>query len=403
MQLDRLKKSGGRLRGGAQEAINWLDEVTSDSAIGARVLLQGGEEEYKTWEEVEKHLLPVTLFSMEETDHEVNSVASQLESSLITSDEWEAASAASAQSFVSQVGEHQAKTPSSPISSFASLSPPLSTANTNSRPGTAESSDSLNYSVHNGIVKNKTGNGAAIPAALKPLFNYIMWRVNQEPNSEAALQSYVLLTNDRLKQTIAQRFGIRARRLEHLRDVLSREERDYRNRMQLYKKEHPDAPLAEAPPKKSTWSPPIDPATISEDPTSDDEDVVLLQRRGSIKASTAEKALPAPVESTVIDPDEFSRGPTSGAASNPPTPRESRENGSGRGGRRNGGRGRSANGSPQKVKAARPTSAGRGGAGAGGSSVVVDEVIDPDSFKRPAAAGRGRGFGGTRRKLWEPS
>lgn len=397
-QLDRLKKGNGRLNSGAQEAINWLDNVTSDPETSERVQLQGVDEAYETWEEVERHLLPVTLFSMDELDREVEGVTSQLENGLNTTEDWDVASAASTQSFASQTGETQPKAPSSPISSFASLSPPGSNANS-SRPGTAKSTDSLNQKNRNRTRNNRYNNGTTIPAALKPLFNHIMWRVNQEPNSEAALQSYVLLTNDNLKQTIAQRFGIRTRRLEHLRDVLSREDRDYRNRLQLFKKEHPD--LGRNICKKPIWSPALAPPPPIEDVISDDEDVVLLQRRGSTKENMAAKATQAPAESKVLDPNDFYRGtPTSPTTPLSP-PREPR--GNGRGGRRNAGRGKSLNGSPQKTRADHVDPTNRGVTQPGGRSVIVGEVIDPDSFKRPSTAGSGRGFAGSRKKLWEPS
>ena len=230
---------------------------------------------------------------------------------------------------------------------------------------------------------------SVVPAHLQPLFNHIMWRINKESNPNAALASFILLTNDQTKQAIASKFGIRAKRLEQLRDAVSREEREHRNRLTVYKLE------SEGPKPRSLAEKPIEqkPAPRPKsshsshskaENDSDDEDEVLLKRapRGpQAQIANAQR---------VWDPNEFGR--------------TNQIHGS------RGGRG--GHGSPRGrgiPRGGRGAFAPRGAYAPPGPPFRAppaprhdpNQPIDPDSFTRPVP--RTTPMRGARRKLWEPN
>lgn len=218
-----------------------------------------------------------------------------------------------------------------------------------------------------------------IPKSLQPLFNHIMWQINhtQSLDAEQGLGSYILLTNDHLKQSIAHRFGIRVKRIEQLRDIIAREERDVKNRQMVLKKEN-ETPIGTS----------LKPG-----------DNVALQRpqsRGSPKQR-------GPQQQRIFDPNAFDRAPSPAAPmarlaqnnappSSAPTGPSSRGNGRGRG--RGGGF------APTRGNFA--PSSGRGNLPFAPVRVQqdVNRPIDPDSYERPR--GRGGPARGSR-KLWEPN
>ncbi|OCK77840.1 hypothetical protein K432DRAFT_418372 [Lepidopterella palustris CBS 459.81] len=375
-QLDRLKNGSDRVHGDAREAIKWLDDVTSMPNVltTGRVQLEGGDEMYSTWEEVEKFLLPETLLSMEESEPEDDCLSEDLESSINLHDESDEASMSSSRST-----ENPNKTPSSPRSNYSSTSPGL----LNASPYKAESArapESPNRTARNSadLPRKEKSSKRAVPPHLQPLFNHILWRINQEPGSDNALDSFILLTNDPAKQIIAQRFGIRAKRLEQLRDAVGREERDFKNRLAFFKKEMVGGPAAAE--KKSVDNintenikpEEINDAAQIEEPNSDDEDVVLFKR--------APRGLRSANDQRILDPNDFGRVPPPG---------HSRGGRGGRGGPRGG---RGAFVAPTAPRSA-PTSRRM-------PPSDPNQPIDPDSYVRPPP--RTAALRGGRRKLWEP-
>ncbi|OCL13685.1 hypothetical protein AOQ84DRAFT_394922 [Glonium stellatum] len=366
-QLDRLKKGNDRVHADSREAIKWLDDITSMPGVqtSGRVQLEGADEIYNTWEEVEKFLLPETLLSMEDSEPEEDCISEDLESSLNLNDESDEASMSSSHS-----ADYPTKTPSSPRSTYSSASPCLQNLSPQKRMGSACSTDSPNRTARNSaeIPRKEKSAKATVPQHLQPLFNHILWRIHQEQNSDAALESFILLTNDQAKQAIAQRFGIRAKRLEQLRDAVGREERDYKNRLALFKKEtestsiRGEKTLADKDRNKSTNN-----ANPSVEPNSDDEDVVLLKR--------APRGPQASSNQRVWDPNDFGRAPQQSY------PRRGR---GGRGGAR-GSRGAfAASGSSRNNPPSDP-----------------NQPIDPNSYARPPP--KTGTIRGGRRRLWEPT
>lgn len=382
-QLHRLSSGTERINADAREAVKWLDEATSlsASADADRVQLEGVDEAYTKWDDVEQFLLPETLLSMDIEDSEPDDddhYHEDLESSFNALDVSDETSMSSTHS-----SGDLPKTPESPRASMSkSLKPNEDSA--------------IESTVVARTVRNSTdlpcselSSKGVVPNYLQPLFNHILWRIKKETNPDAALEFFILLTNDPTKHMIAQKFGVRAKRLEQLRDAVAREDREYKNHMTVHKLEvestanelASSTPKASERPKSSSATESI---AINK---SDDEDVVLFSRvpRGPA-AST--------IKQRVFDPNDFART----------KPHQSPR----------GGRGGTY--IPPRGRGAPPTFRGRGSVAPRGAYVPPspafraapasrhdpNQPLDPDSFTRPIPK-MSPVRGGGRRKLWEPN
>jgi hypothetical protein len=391
-QTTRLKDGSGRISSDAEDALVWLDDATS--TYPHLVTLQGGFEKFDTWPEVEKFALPKTLFSEGDADdEEVEALPEDLvqntETKLAIRDPNLSMSSA-------DTDGSRSATPSSVHTARSSISaePPVECP-PKSR-GRSHASKSPDKQTASGSTST-TG----VPSHLRPLFNYILWRIHQELDPVAALESFIFLTDDPTKTKLAQRFGIRTKSLADIRYVVAREEREFKNRQLVQRKEiesnavlaRPDtrdtaatvaASLADEEVKIRPELLPVDerPAPVSED----EEDEVVLKRPPKAPAAMlAQHRSPKPV-TKVMDSNQFSRGPQTPARGNA------------RGGnpRGNASRGR---GTPLA-----PINVGRGATPAKldltPTTTNGNGPIDPNSFTRPAA--NTNKFRGGRR-LWVPT
>jgi hypothetical protein len=344
---------------------------------------------------------------MDESDSEDDARLDDLDSSFAHLDVSDETSMSSSHSM-----DETPKTPQSTEPAFDRAAPKLhSGANGHAKDKAAPAVESLDRTARNSAEFPRAAKSPknAIPPSLRPLFNHILWRINKEADPEAALESFILLTNDPTKQVAAQKFGVRAKRLEQLRDAIAREDREYRNHLLMKKLETGDTnkqPAAEksSPAKTENQKPMSDPDDGSDDLDSD-EDVVLLKRapRGPQAQMRAEDTT-SNNQQRLFDPNEFARNPQ--PQSQPQTHASPRGGGArGRGGFNNGFRGR---GSPHR---------GRGGFVPRGGYTPPNpsssyrpppaprhdptQPIDPDSYSRPPP--RVNGTRGARRKLWEPN
>lgn len=281
------------------------------------------------------------------------------------------------------------KTPSSPLSSYSSTSPgvrnasPYAPAKVLAPIGTGrpirKKSESNESSSTQGTTKPEE---KRIPFAVRPFFNHIVWRINQE-HTESAVESWIVLTNDPLKRSIAQRFGIRAKRLEQLREIIAREDRDLRNRQILQKKE---VEAVKDPPNSLFVATPLAPQIKTQ--KEDEDEVVFKRARSPPKGPRAATLQPTNgFRGPVWDPNAFGR------ASHVPNghntfPRGNRSMQRGRGGR------------------PFPIFSHKGPAPMPRQQQHIapfdpSKPIDPDSYNRPPPS-RSVARGG-RRTLWEPS
>ena len=336
------------------------------------VQLEGVNEAYASWPQVESFLLPATL----SVDDDESSPSEDLEASFHTVQVSDETSLSSQPSL-----DFEPKTPKSPRFD-AAAGPPL--ANGKASPTLPATTPGLLRPTR---LSAKKGNGnpakATIPRYLRPLFSHILWRIHQEANADMALESFVFLTHDPAKHAIAQRFGIHAQRLEQLRSVVGREERELKNRLVVMKLEEKANQTAEraassgagaAPPAEGNAALPNG-RNDDSDVGSEDEDIIVF--RGIRRRSPS----PATNGQGVLDPNEFRR-PAPASQAKPSAPRG---RGRGRGGR---GRGNRFGRGPLPEPSAPAT------------PVDLATPIDPDSYERPPLTGA-TGRGG-RRRLWEP-
>jgi hypothetical protein len=374
----------------------WLDDATS--TYPHLVTLQGGFEKFETWPEVEKFALPKTLFSEgdveEEEEQEGGGGMGALCDDLVqnTHTKLNIRDANLSMSSADTDGS-RSPSPSSVHTAHSSVSADCSPECLPKTRGRAHAPKPIGRKA---ALDDSSSSG--VPSHLRPLFNYILWRIHQELDPVAALESFIFLTDDPTKIKLAQRFGIRTKSLADIRYVVAREEREFKNRQVVQRKENENharpntraAATAAAAAATVKEEEPVRPELLPVDerpaPVSDDEEEeVLLKRPPKAPAAMLAQQQSPKFNNNVMDPNQFSRGAQ--------TP--------GRGGARGG---------ASRGNATR----GRGGAhfthaspSKGATPAKLDLVpnnsggpIDPNSFTRPAA-NTNKYRGG--RRLWVPT
>nr|POE77492.1 hypothetical protein CFP56_09139 [Quercus suber] len=397
-QLSRQKNSGNRHGEDVRETLQWLDEATTKYPHA--VTLQGGDQYYQKWAEVEKFAVPRTLFSEHdhmdepETEMERKILREDSTNKLTLSDQDPKTPLSSAGSNVS--GTASPSSMRSVRSSVSPVSPPTSPNKACSSPVTPFTALTEAH-VHEGSAS------ATVPVRLQPLFNYILWRVHQELDPIAALESFIFLCNDSNKVNYARGFDIRYKRLEQLREAVSREDRDFRNRRNLQNRGTQTA-------VQSTEADVPAPLAQDNDDSNDDEVVFKPPPR-------APAAMLQQQSKNVMDPNAFSRSTTAGlspehkGSSQPLSPRQPKLQPQAQHGRgtvpfpQHGNGRNSARGSTRGRGFGPTAGPNRGGfspvsRAADISSTPPEGQIDPDSFTRPRGSGY-TGRGG--RKLWVPT
>lgn len=372
--MSRQKNTTNRHGEDVRDTLEWLDHATSK--YPHIVTLQGAEETFAKWSEVEKFAVPRSLFSENdhvESEHEEEQSSSVVEEMGAPKLEF---AANSGRGSISSMATDRSLSPNADsVGSLptggAPLSPPTSpmkALEVNEKPtieGTGATAVSTN---------------ASIPVRLQPLLNYILWRIHQELDPVAALETFIFLCNDPAKSQAAKGFEVRFKRLEQLREAIGREDREFKNKVSLLNKEAQqnavDVPATNG--TAATRSPPVAPA-----------------------------AMIGP-QTNVIDPDTFGRSiqqaqPINGNAQSPrgasaQPSRGGMNRGTFRGGNT---RGRGAF-DPAKMPAPPNAFSGLANAGPrrrGPAPAQTDSQIDPNSFERPRGGFAGRGS----RKLWVPT
>ncbi|KAL9050867.1 MAG: hypothetical protein Q9162_006376 [Coniocarpon cinnabarinum] len=433
-RLSKLRAINCPVRNDAQKALVWLDQVTSSTASNpvGYVQLQGPDDQYTNWQQVEQYLLPDTPFSRTnagESDR-MDALSRILDRNL-------------------NVNGSQTSSPNTQASKRSPSASPTSSASSVSSTA-AEMSAKPDES---STVLSAHG----IPPSVRPLLNFVVWRTHHEYGMNGESGKYILVTNDPIIQRQASKFGVRAKLLGQLENILAKDGvKPVRNNI--------------VPPMSNGLD-----GQVEEDDIDDDEDRVVFdpsKRPGSSRGVPAQSNKNVTPVTNVIDPDHFGRSDTvpevqpnlqphpannatlrggRGGFGNrrgrPSPPRQTApanhlnatsgpQRGRGasvspaRGGSFNGRGGayvqpfpRGAtqnmtprgmpNGFSQSARGNNPGFRGRGGQnlaytprGAGfnqGRSQFVPKPIDPDSFARPSPFGRGRGRGGATHRLWEPT
>ena len=355
-----------------RETLQWLDDATTKYPHA--VTLQGGDQYFEKWTDVERFAVPRTLFSMYDhvDDGELDADKDELPEATAAKLTLEDDSHMHMTSSVGSDGPRSVTMSSiqSVRSSISPLSPPTS-------PTRAVSSPAKPATTVMSTSAQATSASGSVPIKLQSLFNYILWRVHQELDPAAALESFIFLCNDPSKVECARSFDIRSKRLEQLRDAVGREDRDFRNRQMVQNRENQSA--------------------VKSSPQ-DGDDEVVYKPQFKAPAATVSKKQQQP--SNVIDPDAFIRttplplqSPQALQAQifqNVPTGPASR----------GGNRGSKARGAARGRGNMMASRGSTTTAFSGFESRPERGPIDPNSFTRPRGSGY-TGRGG--RRLWVPT
>lgn len=377
-RLHALKRAGSQVAINAREAVRFLDRVTSgkDNVAAERVILQGPMEQYEKWEDAEKFFLPE--FEEEEEaetgDREMNGdepvssasshekrgeakaagktkgrtgkkeataspddLSQMLLSKLNFKKESDAVSNTSA-------GTHSAA--ASRTSSRSSRTSPECANGVTDTNGNGSSKQNKTSSRTNGHQRTASGSTIpTVPQVLRPLLSAVLWRLHGGPEASNVAKSCILVSNDPVVQSWAQKFGIGVKNIHQLRTSIQYEEREFKNRCKYVEKTQGQGQSQNQGQVQGQGQTQVqggtEPTTIlSYDDESEEDELVFVPRgrgKGSTRgggtrgggsnrkaAAAAAKTVapppPPPLENTVevpvspIDPDSFSRslgGPTS--------------------------------------------------------------------------------------------
>ena len=389
--------------------------------------MQGPDDQYASWQDVEHYLLPETPLSHnnEHGQDRVDALSKMIDRNL---------SVDNSPSFSANPRESN-HTSSALPPAFTS---PILSNGTDLAMKADESSSAL--SAH------------GIPPTVRPLINFVVWRTHQQESGKVSTDKYILVTNDPIIQRQASKFGVRVKMLSQLSNILAKE-----------------GVKPSISSKESVTNFTINNHVVEED-LSEEEDRVVFdpkKRPGSSRGARQSQQQ----HTNIIDPDHFGRDDNVNPAKQQPpngpikshTARGGRGNYNntrgnsriynsppqqqshlaasqaiqrGRGGNVINGRGTTSQhrGNPHAQAYIRGTShmnTGRGtpvgtptaprgnGAFRGrgtniqhtprgnltgqGRGQFIQKPIDPDSFARPSPFGRGRGRGASTHRLWEPT
>jgi len=315
-RLHVLKRDSSQIGMNARKAVKFLDRSTSSRGDLSYepVSLQGPDEEYPTWAEVEAHYLNEELKTAGRTEETFTIPAMNQKEGTETenppSETTEAAGALS-KMLLDKLNFAREPTTTSPAST-----PPLSPAS--SGPQSSKTSPEVKSATM--ITHDQT----PVPPSLKPLLNPVVWYLNEREATQR--ESLIFLTNSPDTMHLARDFGIPTKNTHQLRNALGIHD-------------EPPQPQDSNKMDSVTKTPPPEAKTLFSyhDIESDDEEVVFKPRgRGSSRggqstrgAATvngkgkgviarsprtsfsthppqAQKKPQIPVEE--IDPDSFDRG-----------------------------------------------------------------------------------------------
>ncbi|KAF2209410.1 hypothetical protein CERZMDRAFT_107212 [Cercospora zeae-maydis SCOH1-5] len=299
-ELNRQKNGTTKHAEDVRETLQWLDSAT-DKFPNA-VAVQGPEETYEKWSLVERFAVPRTLFSEDNHDHELDAV----ESSELS---YDTANKGSAAEDNMQTSVSSGATDATRSLSPASLRSPRSSASAVSALASPIESPAAPLTKGmpslNAMAGKAHSSSASVPTDLQPLFNYILWRIHQELDPVAALESFIFLCNDGRKAAFAKGFDIKTKRLEQLREAIGREDRDFKNRKALYGRESQSADTEQPTTPDTAQVKKVDRPITPKDAVDEVVDEV------SFKPPRAPAAMLPKPQPNVMDPNVFERGPQS--------------------------------------------------------------------------------------------
>ncbi|KAK2732504.1 hypothetical protein FQN57_002611 [Myotisia sp. PD_48] len=267
--LERLrapKDAGPHVRANAREAVRLLDRVTSGkhNISADKVTLQGPLEQFETWEEAQRFILPEFIYN----EHAIkkSSGEDQADSALVATPESKPKPKSEPKQAehgkgpgsdmqglnemsrmllgklnfkkepdsASVVSVETGSVPSSPTSGGSRASPECSSRNLESSGEMNNAADDTDKSDHDTKFVIP-----AVPEYLKPLLNATLWRLHKLSVPASDTNSCILVTNDRVTQAWAQKFGITVKNVPQLRTLIIYEDKEFKNHCKYLEKNQP--------------------------------------------------------------------------------------------------------------------------------------------------------------------
>lgn len=303
--------------------MKFLDRVTSGNDA---ITLQGPDEEYMTWKEVERHLVKEDV---EPEDGAEACGTTPREPQKVTMAEEVAPEKApeSASNPLSQMLLSKLNFAKDTETVSASSTPPASPSS--SGPQSSKTSPEVK------AVKLAEPEASVVPPALKPLLNSVVWYTYQK-SSDDRVKDVIFLTNAAETANLARNFGIVPKSIHQLRALIGLEEQEAKNRSK-YEKKHASPSSTVMGDNEAEPRPLFRYEEDEEEKDDSDEEVVVFKPRGrgmrggaSVRGSTSTPlrgvnghhrspvptfgtiASPAPKKPEIpveaIDPDSFDRG-----------------------------------------------------------------------------------------------
>ncbi|KAK5195270.1 hypothetical protein LTR92_005400 [Exophiala xenobiotica] len=209
-RLHVLKRDSSQIGLNARKAVKFLDRSTSSRGDLSYdpVILQGPDEEYPTWAEVEAHYLNEELKTAGKNEETFTIPAMNQKEETetgIPADETTGAAGALSKMLLEKLNFARDPTSTSPAST-----PPLSPAS--SGPQSSKTSPEVKSATM--ITHDQT----PVPPSLKPLLNPVVWYLHEREATEG--ESLIFLTNSPDTMHLARDFGIPTKNTHQLRNAL---------------------------------------------------------------------------------------------------------------------------------------------------------------------------------------
>lgn len=205
-RLHLLKKDASQLGQNARKTVKFLDHITSTANLPHDpVILQGPDDQYATWQEVEGRYVDAVIQRNDENDTAIAEEKSEVQDGNIPTRSQEL----TPEKLMNDLSLTSEDFKTSPIST-----PPLSPSA--SEPQSAKTSPEVRCAT---VTKY---DATPVPPALKPLVNFVVWYTYESKDStrDATL---TFLTNSADAAQIAKDFGVTPKTIHQLRATITSE------------------------------------------------------------------------------------------------------------------------------------------------------------------------------------
>ncbi|PGG96958.1 hypothetical protein GX51_07563 [Blastomyces parvus] len=294
-RLRALKKSGSQIGMNAREAVRFLDRVTSGKhdIPSSKIALQGPMEQFETWEEAENYFLPefeeeVEDLSGSDVDEDELETHKDMESGEAKSEHTEAKSLNEmSQMLLSKLNfkkepDAVSITSGGTRSHAASLASGSSQTSPECTAAKLAADPALTSNVGSSVNGHRRSTSGSVipsvPVTIKPLLSAVLWRLHCQSGATPGVNSCILVTNDRITQTWAQKFGITTKNIHQLRTAIIYEEKEFKNHCKYLEKNQT-----------------TEPERLLSYENESDEDVLVFVPRGPGKSASRGTTIKRPV------------------------------------------------------------------------------------------------------------